>query len=1788
MTQARRFARRAALRTCRTNAPRRERRRLLAEALEGRALLAADWLVSDYWNGSRPADVNADGSVAPLDALLVINEINAFGSHAVMGPAATQPSGEGENPAASGGRIYRDTNNDGMISPIDALLVINELNGEGESPLMRYQISLVLPGTNTALPTVGGIPTISKGQDYDLVVRVKDDRAGGRGVFAGYLDVLYNSTLTRPKVSEIQHVVLDGNPTNGTFTLSFNGSPPTAPIQFDDFSLSPITIADDIQAKLAALSTVGSSGGVPNVEVTYDPLPATGGQPAVPLRWQVRFRGTLLDQNVAKLGIATNLNGGTLPPNASGHIVETAQGVVTDPIAFREAFRSRIIPGGVNPVVFYTNALNAGNLPNRIDDLGAFATGSSPFPGTFAAELVRARMTAVDATGATPMVFAPELTQLITPAHDTLLYDRSSPLTLMEINAGPSVSLNITELVEANPDTISVTEDSTTGITFNPITGVPTGLPPAGGQDRKLPGANAANLRITSVNGVSTPGSIITLPSGSTIRFAGNTALTNPTQAANTIRYIPAGNLSGNAAETFTYTISDTVNTDSALVTVNITPVNDAPTIAVQGGLTGKFTLEDTALIFSSANSNAITIADIDAGSANVQLTLTATNGLLTMGSTTGLAVTGNGTASVLVTGTVANINAGLSGLTFNPTPAFPFSSTTGAAAIAINVNDLGNTGGGSLQANANLPIEVRAVNDAPANTVPGLQTVDEGAVLTFSPVISVADPDAGTSNIVVTLEVLVAGSGVLNVNATPVAGLTIGGNGTATLTLTGAQSLINAKLTTLTFTPATTPSPFVGSTTVRVTTNDQGNTGFGAPTPLTDIDTVPIDVVATVRPRARADSRTFAEAVTPTASSYRVDVLTNDLGNMGFVPTLEEIISQPASGGTVVIFDNGTPGNKADDQIDFLPTNPNFFGQVTFSYGIWDTSANPKPSPLPANAIATVTINITNTNDNPIAVNDPSVSTNEDIAIDIPVLANDSDPDNGFSGASDPIDILTPVVLTNPTNGTVAPGPGGTLRYRPNDHYNGPDSFTYNVTDGKGGTSNTATVSITVNPVNDNPVAQNDTFNPTEDSPTPLVVAAPGLLANDSDVDNPVATPNAGLSVVILTQPTRGTLTPQPDGSFTYQPTTLHFDGTDSFTYQASDGQGGLSNVATVSLVYIKVNDAPVANNDLNFTMTEDTTLTVPAPGILANDTDVENDPLTVLLPVIVVTAPPGDPTLSGLVVNQNGGFTYDPPDDFTGVVEFQYRAQDQNMLSNLALVRITVLEFNDPPTAVNDPGVSTNEGTLVDINVLANDSDPETANTALTLIQPGTAGTQTPSHGSVSIVTVGGVQRFRYTPSGDYFGPDSFTYRNSDGQNNSNIATVSINVVEQNDAPVAVNDGPLLAIKNFVDQAVSVLGNDFDPDNNDGLSGNNDVLRVTLVNGVVGPVATLHGTVRIVGTGVGAQIVYTPNNNYVGPDSFTYTISDGRSVNPLTASATVTLDVVDFVPKSVGGSVFIDTDNDGIFDPGEQPIQGFGVQITGVDFQNNPVSLTDNTDVDGQFNFSGLRPPKAGTDYIVSQLPLPYITDGKDSPRDADDATSSPVNGLIFDNGNDSFRLRWGITDQLGDITTLRFGERGVNPAALDDSRGLMTDLLASSGSDGFVLMTDLSGNFLWSWTLPGWGNVSALNIQLDANLASATLSGTYRSGTPFSIRIHQDPHLNTAAEGYPPGANNPLGPRFRILGRDDDKYILRIDGSAAAFGLTLAAAQVPAEAGEGEGAYDREFAREADELFANEAWA
>src|SRR5262249_2632573 len=153
-------------------------------------------------------------------------------------------------------------------------------------------------------------------------------------------------------------------------------------------------------------------------------------------------------------------------------------------------------------------------------------------------------------------------------------------------------------------------------------------------------------------------------------------------------------------------------------------------------------------------------ISDVDAGSASVQVTLAVTNGVLNLAGTAGLTVSGNGTSTVVVTGSLANINTALNGLTFQPNANY-----NGAANLTVTTNDQGNTGsGGALSDTDPVAITVNAVNDAPVNSVPAAQTMNEDRTLTFIAAtansLSISDVDAGSASVQVTLAVT---NGVLN-----------------------------------------------------------------------------------------------------------------------------------------------------------------------------------------------------------------------------------------------------------------------------------------------------------------------------------------------------------------------------------------------------------------------------------------------------------------------------------------------------------------------------------------------------------------------------------------------------------------------------------------------------------------------------------------------------------------------------------------------------------------------------------------------------------------------------------------------------------------------------------------------------------------------------------------------------------------------------------------------------------------------------------------------------------------
>ena len=423
--------------------------------------------------------------------------------------------------------------------------------------------------------------------------------------------------------------------------------------------------------------------------------------------------------------------------------------------------------------------------------------------------------------------------------------------------------------------------------------------------------------------------------------------------------------------------------------------------------------------------------------------------------------------------------------------------------------------------------------------------------------------------------------------------------------------------------------------------------------------------------------------------------------------------------------------------------------------------------------------------NSPPVAQPDAFTTDEDTVLTGVNVLADngsgaDSDPN------SDPISV-TSYDVTSAQGASVTINAAGDLTYDPTGAAalqalpagsSVGDTFTYTIED-PSGSSDTATVTVTVNGVNDAPTAVADTFETNED--TPLAIGAPGVLMNDSDVDT-----GTMLTAVLDSGPSNAaSFTLNSDGSFSYTPAS-NFNGMDSFTYHASDGTASSATV-TATITIVPVNDAPNAVNDM-FMTDEDTPLSIPAPGVLMNDTDPENDPLT-------VTAFDATSTQGATVsVAADGSFSYDP----TGASALQalgsadsvddtftYTIEDPSMASDTATVTVHVTGVDDPPVAVNDAATVTEDPpSPVPIDVLANDTDIDGGPKSVASVTQPAGGT---------VVITGGGSGLTYQPDPNYCNdppgtsPDTFTYTLTPG---GSMATVSVTVTCVNDPPTAGAD--------------------------------------------------------------------------------------------------------------------------------------------------------------------------------------------------------------------------------------------------------------------------------------------------------------------------------------------------------------------------------------------------------------
>lgn len=369
---------------------------------------------------------------------------------------------------------------------------------------------------------------------------------------------------------------------------------------------------------------------------------------------------------------------------------------------------------------------------------------------------------------------------------------------------------------------------------------------------------------------------------------------------------------------------------------------------------------------------------------------------------------------------------------------------------------------------------------------------------------------------------------------------------------------------------------------------------------------------------------------------------------------------------------------------------------------------------------------------------------------------------------------------------------------------------------------------------INQPPTAVANSFATEED--TPLNVAAPGLLGNDSDPDGDT------LTAVLDTAPPAGdvsSFTLNADGSFDLTPAP-NFNGDVSFTYHANDGLLD-SNTVTVTVTVGPLPDGPMAVDD-SYATDEDTVLMIAAPGVLDNDVDPENDPLSVV--AFDATSAQG----ATVSVAADGSFTYDP----TGAPNLQalaaganlddtftYTVEDAPMSgTDVGTVTVTVTGIDDPPVAVNDAATVTEDAPATAIGVLANDDDPDGG-----LIQIGSV-TQPPNG---TVVITGGGSGLTYEPDPDFCNDppgtstDDFTYTLNGGSN----ATVAVTVTCVDDPALTATDfyrtvgNTLLEVDDTQDDPApsifvpgNVLANDSDPDSVLSVAGTTGVTAGAVVN--------------------------------------------------------------------------------------------------------------------------------------------------------------------------------------------------------------------------------------------------------------------------------------------------------------------------------------------------------------------
>ncbi|HGZ7309007.1 TPA: tandem-95 repeat protein, partial [Vibrio parahaemolyticus] len=958
--------------------------------------------------------------------------------------------------------------------------------------------------------------------------------------------------------------------------------------------------------------------------------------------------------------------------------------------------------------------------------------------------------------------------------------------------------------------------------------------------------------------------------------------------------FTPAENFNGDAE--ITYTVTDGQLTDEAKVTVTVNPVNDAPIIKVDAveSITEDAVNTDTVVA-------TLTVRDTD--TPEDQLTVSLENN-------------SNG-YFVLVGNEVKLTQAGVDVVNNDE---LNLKDLTISASVSDGVNPTANDSDSLI---------VNRVNDAPV-AKDDIATTQEDTAVTIDVLPNDSDVD-GDKLSIQSASVPEAQGKVEIVDGKLVFTPAENFHGDAEITYTLTDGALTDQATVNVTVNAVNDTPVVESNLADQTlAEDFTPYTIDLNTAFSDVDNVDGELtfsvsgnsnvlvsiengIATISPTADwngSEILTF-KATDPSGESVSqtvnftvapvVDIEADSTNVVEDTPTIINVLGNDTFEGKdkVVSLDaengpkNGTVIVNNDGTVTYTP-NDNYVGKDTFTYIV--TSGGVSES-------TTVEVNVTPVNDAPVAKDDIA-TTQEDTAVTIDVLPNDTDVDG------DKLSIQSASVPEAQGKVEIV---DGKLVFTPAENFNGDAEITYTVTDGA--LTDQATVKVTVNAVNDTPVVESNiadqalaedftpytidlntafsdvdnvdgeltfsvsgnsniqvaivngiaTITPTADwngSETLTFTATDPSGESISQTVNftvaPVADIVADKATVVEDTPTiinvlsndtfestdkvvsldadngpkNGSVIVNNDGTVTYTPDD-NYVGKDTFTYVVTSG--GVSESTTVTVNVTPVNDAPVAKDDIATTQ-EDTAVTI---DVLPNDTDVDGDKLSIESVSV--------PKEQGTVEVVDGKLVFTPAENFNGDAEITYTVTD-GALTDQATVKVTVNAVNDTPVV---------ESNIAD-QTLAEDFTPYTIdlNTAFSDVDnvDGELTFSVSGNSNIQVAIVNGIATI--TPTADWNGSETLTFTATDPSGESVSQPVNFTV-----APVADIVADKATVVEDTPTIIKVLGNDT-------FEGDGKVVSLDANNGPA------NGTVSVNPDG---SVTYTPNDNYVGKDTFTYVVTSG-----------------------------------------------------------------------------------------------------------------------------------------------------------------------------------------------------------------------------------------------------------------------------------------------------------------------